>query len=202
MNDIWDDVDRLEKESRLAMPDSGQFASTRETQSFIEKSAIEEVLAYLHKYNGWAPTKHIQQPDPPDAIVTLVGGTKIWCEFASVTHQATMQVIKHRQKNNQERWLYQDWTQSTFQTRLRELIASKEALFARHIENRVVFRPLMLVLGSDSTMSHTGLLVGFDIKSTIFDVIAVHLGYSPAATTAGNGGYLIHIVAGNDLCLI
>jgi hypothetical protein len=202
MNDLWDEVIRLDGTARTEMPDSGQFASTRETQSFIEKMAIEEVLDWLSKNHGWATITEIQQPDPPDAIISLADGMKIWCEFASVTHQKAIEAIKHRQKNNSEIGLYQDWTPAAFQACVTELVASKDAKFAKHLKSGRVRKPLLLVLGSDSTMSHTGLLDGLDIRSSIFDVIAIHLGYSPTASPTENGDYLIHIVAGIDSCPI
>jgi hypothetical protein len=196
MSDLSDEVIRLDAETRKAMPDSGQFGCTRETRSFVEKSAIEEVLNWLSQNHGWATIIEIQQPDPPDAVIFLADGKKIWCEFASVTHEKTIEAIKYREKNNQETGLYQDWTPAIFQTRVAELVASKEAKFAKHLESGLVCRPLMLVLGSDGKMSHFGLIDGLAITSAIFDVIAIHLGYSPTSSPTENGGYRINIVAG------
>jgi hypothetical protein len=194
MIDIWNDVIRLDKEARAAMPDSGQFAFTRETRALVERDAIAQALDFLVENKGWPRIKDIEQPDPPDAIVLLDNGLKVSVEFASITHQKTMQVIKHRIKTNAATRLYTDWTPETFQARLTELIATKEAKFAKYLKNGLADKPLLLVLGSDGVMSHSRLLKGFKVSSDVFDLIAVHLGYSPSPVPGVDGTYQIHIV--------
>lgn len=195
LNDLWDEAARLSKDGNKAMPDSGQFASTRETQSFVERSAILEVLEWLREHRGWAQVVKIEQPDPPDAIGSLSDGKTVWCEFASITHQATMKAIKHHYKNGDQTVLYQNWTPGIFQDRVKDIIVSKEEKFTKHLASGLADKPLLLVLGSDGVMSHSELLDGMKISSKIFDVIAVHLGYSPAALPSQDGAYLIHIIA-------
>jgi hypothetical protein len=195
MNDLWDEVVKLSKQSSEAMPDSGQFASNRENQSFVESAAILEVLDWLRERRGWPQVVKIEQPDPPDAIVSLSDGKTIWCEFASITHQATMKALKHHYKAGDQTGLYQNWTLGIFQDRVRDIIASKEAKFTKHLTSGLVDKPLLLVLGSDGVMSNAELLEGMNISSEIFDVITVHLGYAPAASPSQDGKYLIHIIA-------
>ena len=191
MNEPWDEVVRLSKEGSEAMPDSGQFASTRETQPLVEREAVLEAHKWLEKNKGFAELKSYTQPDPPDLVATLIDGTTVDYEFAGIIHQKTMQAIKHRRNTLGIAGKYQDWTPVTFQKRICELVSQKEQKFRDHLSNGIASQPLILVLGSDGAMTHPSLIDEFSVSSSIFHVVLVHLGYIPNPNGSSDSEYMI-----------
>ena len=187
MNDLLEEMVRLYSEGRRAMPDSGQFAVTRETQKLVEFEAIQQALEWLRKNRGYSELESYVQPDPPDVRATLVDGQVLDFEFASVTHQETMKLIKDREKKLGTQGEYQDWTAPVFQDWVRKLVADKDRKYRPHLKKGLVAKPLILVLGSDSRTTHAGLADGLQVESDVFDEILLHLGYIPDPTGARDG---------------
>jgi hypothetical protein len=187
MNGLAVQISQLSQRTTEALPDSGQFASNREIQNLVERDAICEALNWLVPLRGLAEVATITQPDPPDALVKLVDGAILHCEFAVIAHEPTIKSIKHRYKNDCKQYEFQNWTRQIFQDEIRETVFKKEDKFRKHLDSGRVAKPLILVLGSDSLMTHEGLLDGMRIQSSVFDEILVHMGYIPDPTGTRDG---------------
>lgn len=168
---------RLAAEAAEFLPDSGQFAATRETSTFMEYHACREALDWLCREKGWPQPASATQPDPPDVIFKLEDGSSAGFEFARVLHAKTIEAIKHRRSQGDSGVYYQNWTPPIFQRQLNDLILEKERKFARHLAKGLCHRPLVLVLGSDGTSSGSDLIDSYTVTSEIFSEILVHFGY-------------------------
>lgn len=190
---LFDGVARVAKECEQSMPDSGQFAASRELQPLVEQNAAIEAFKWLQVHRGLVGYLKISQPDPPDVVFHLSDGTRFSIEFTTVTHEKTMQVIKHNRDQHGIQDGYQNWTPKLFQERIRELLEKKETQFRKHLATETASRPLALLLGFDGKISGDWLIDGFSVTSEIFDEVLVHLGYIPNAnpTENNNSEYLI-----------
>jgi hypothetical protein len=176
--------------AREAMPDCGQFARTRATQPGVERDAILQVHKWLEHHKRFAEIASFTQPDPPDLVATLKDGTVVYYEFAIIAHGPAIEVIKKR-KQQGETGLYQNWTPETFQKRICDLVSAKIKKYQKHLKNETVAKPLILVLGSDSVLSHKGLVANFSAGRGIFDMVLLHLGYIPNSNGSPDSNYLI-----------
>lgn len=191
---------RLAAEAAEFLPDSGQFAATRETSALMEYNACREALDWLCREKGWAQPQSASQPDPPDVIFELDGGGSVGFEFARVLHAKTIEAIKHRRSRGDPDKYYQDWTPPIFQSQLNDVLREKERKFARHLANGLCRRPLVLVLGSDGTSSGPHLIAGHLVTSDVFSEILVHFGYPGNPHNAGSATDPVAFPSIFDIC--
>lgn len=180
--ELFVEVSRIAKECEDSMPDSGQFAASRELESLVEREAAIEAFEWLKFHRHLVGYREICQPDPPDVVFQLNDGTTFSIEVTTVTHEKTMQAIKYNRDQHDIRGEYQNWTPELFQNRILELLKKKETQFKKHLTTKAASRPLALLLGFDGRMSGEWLIDGFTVRTEIFDEVLVHLGYIPNAS--------------------
>lgn len=168
---------RFATEAADAVPDTGQFAATRETSAWMEYTVCREALDWLSREKGWSHPIAATQPDPPDVVFQFADGKTSAFEFARVVHAKTIETIKHRLSQGDRQTYYQNWTPRVFQMQLENIVRKKEAIFRTHLAHGRCQKPLVLVLGSDGIGSGAHLIEDFQISSDVFSEILLHLGY-------------------------
>lgn len=177
---------RFAIEAADAVPDTGQFAATREMSAWMEYTACREALDWLSREKGWPHPIAAMQPDPPDVVFQFADGETRAFEFARVVHAKTIETIKHRRSKGDQQAYYQNWTPHVFQVQVDHIVRQKEAIFRTHLAHGRCTKPLVLVLGSDGIGSGPHLIEGFQISSDVFSEILLHLGYPGNPDNRGN----------------